>query len=890
MGPLRSSFASAAMSMPMIALSMMSACVLYAAASTIDYSTGNGASVAPQGNFYDASGKRLSLTSSTSSTLEFNGVVTRIGNYAFHNCCELTSITLPNSVTSVGYFAFSNCKTLNSPVYNATLFARLPENYSTSYAIPEGIKIIASAALRNCSNLPAVTIPNGVTSIEESAFAYCSSLETITIPASVTSIDEFAFQNCTGLTSIYAGTIPAQIDATTFNNIDKTKCVLYVPNGSKVAYENSSYWNEFSTINEYTPNSNGLENVLNYDEEIILTDGIEYTRTTATYTSLFSYSRKFSVTTWCTIVLPVALDYDDWSANFEMAEISGVDVTLNADGSIKSFTPQQTILGQGSQTVPNRPYMIRAKKANSKTAQIISKTNCIVYPAEAQTVEHTYGNYIFRFIGTYCKVAAPNLTKKYTVGGGVWKVCSSTSSVGAFRIYLEIEKSNSPQDENSSNSEDITSDDASEYTAVVKLTDSESYTSTSEVKASLFSYSRKFSVTTWCTIVLPVALDYDDWSANFEMAEISGVDVTLNADGSIKSFTPQQTILGQGSQTVPNRPYLIRAKKANSKTAQIISKTNCIVYPAEAQTVEYTYGNYTFRFIGTYCKVAAPNLTNKYTVGGGVWKACSSTSSVGAFRIYLEIVEEAASNSNLLGSGQEEDNNDEEIYDVIMKFTDGDTYTGTEKVNAALFSYSRIFKVTTWGTIVLPVALDYEDWSSSFEFAEITGVDVSLNSDGTISSFDTQRKVLGAGSQTEPNRPYFIRAKKANSTTAQTIRKKNCTVYPAEAQVEEFTYGNYTFRVVGTYDKMEAGSLIGKYCVGSGKWIACKATSTMMPMRNYLEIIEDASAASKAPNRETALEDVRGDIVPDVTTVSSRIIGLKPGTYNINGRKIIVTY
>jgi len=87
--------------------------------------------------------------------------------------------------------------------------------------------------------------------IDKSAFAYCSSLTSITIPNSVTMIDEHAFECCTNLTSIYVGTTPAQIAPSTFNNIDKNKCTLYVPSGSKSAYEDTQYWNEFEFIVEY---------------------------------------------------------------------------------------------------------------------------------------------------------------------------------------------------------------------------------------------------------------------------------------------------------------------------------------------------------------------------------------------------------------------------------------------------------------------------------------------------------------------------------------------------------------------------------------------------------------------------------------------------------------
>ena len=165
-----------------------------------------------------------------------------------------------------------------------------------------------------------------------------------------------------------------------------------------------------------------------------------------------------------------------------------------------------------------------------------------------------------------------------------------------------------------------------------------------------------------------------------------------------------------------------------------------------------------------------------------------------------------------------------------MNYADGTAYTNMVKKNVASFSYSRKFKSTKWGTIILPVALDYADWKDRFEIAEISGVQV--NSDDT---YTAERVVLGAGSSTLPNHPYLIRSKAYAPTKEQSITKKNCTVWPAEPQSVAIPSGDKTIFFFGSYEHMSAADLVGCYYASGGKFVP--ATGSLNPMRVFLEII-----------------------------------------------------
>lgn len=171
----------------------------------------------------------------------------------------------------------------------------------------------------------------------------------------------------------------------------------------------------------------------------------------------------------------------------------------------------------------------------------------------------------------------------------------------------------------------------------------------------------------------------------------------------------------------------------------------------------------------------------------------------------------------------------EPVYSGTLSYTDPSPYLVERKINVATFSYSRKYKSNKWGTIVLPVALDYADWKARFEIAEIVGI--TINANGT---FTAKRNVLGEGSTTVPNRPYLIRSKANTPNTAQTIKKQNCTAYPATPDAVKIVADGKTFRFVGSYLPIDFSVLPGRYYASGGNFVP--ATGSLNPMRVYLEI------------------------------------------------------
>ena len=177
-----------------------------------------------------------------------------IGSYAFQGCAGIEELNLSDTVTSVGEYAFQYTKAQDNFIKAASEATEEKDRYwisgdilllayvaegQTAIHVPEGVKIIAGAALCGwdeayapddpedlladglskyniTNNVTELHLPEGLEVIESMAFLRMACIETVDLPSTLRVIGENAFYFCTKLREVTGGESLETIGGTAF--------------------------------------------------------------------------------------------------------------------------------------------------------------------------------------------------------------------------------------------------------------------------------------------------------------------------------------------------------------------------------------------------------------------------------------------------------------------------------------------------------------------------------------------------------------------------------------------------------------------------------------------------------------------------------------------------
>ncbi|MBQ3323208.1 MAG: leucine-rich repeat domain-containing protein, partial [Muribaculaceae bacterium] len=226
--------------------------------------------VDPENTVYDSreNCNALIMTSTNELLMGCNtsfipSTVESIADHAFYNFDGLKTMTIPASVTKIGYQAFRDCDGLERVAINGQLSsfgAHAFEGCSSLHDVQlcEGIQCISLNCFESCNSLKTINIPESVNVIDSCAFLYCTNLESVNLGENIQRIGGKAFMSCSSLTSIHSYIqMPQNVScgSRVFDGVDKSLCMLFVPDGTVSLYQARSPWKDFINIveNSYVP-------------------------------------------------------------------------------------------------------------------------------------------------------------------------------------------------------------------------------------------------------------------------------------------------------------------------------------------------------------------------------------------------------------------------------------------------------------------------------------------------------------------------------------------------------------------------------------------------------------------------------------------------------------
>lgn len=318
------------------------------------------------------------LASCYIDTLIISEGVETIGDYAFQNNYYMKLLTLPTSLRSIGKYAFYNCHDL------------------TELLITQGVETIGEWAFNSCSSLKKIELPSTLKSIGQHAFRglgnATSVISRIQTPFEIKGTvfcESFSEENWDSETQTYDSIYTA------------SKATLYVPIGTKTAYQDIEGWRMFANIIEGDPQETTVDG-LNY--LCIVGAG------TATVTGRADETLR-------NITIPSTIPYEGSTYN----------VKAIANRALESCSIDTLVISEGIETIGDYAFQYNYNSLKSVTL-----------PSSLRTI----GNYAFYYNYGFNNLVIPQGVE--SIGDYAFRNCSglkrvelgsTIKSIGEFAFY-----------------------------------------------------------------------------------------------------------------------------------------------------------------------------------------------------------------------------------------------------------------------------------------------------------------------------------------------------------------------------------------------------------------------------------------------------------------------
>lgn len=569
------------------------------------------------GVFAQSENNKIYYTSSNGKIVTPNsqasGFISSIASNTYDTEKGEGCITFTSNLSTIESKAFLGCSNL------------------TSITIPESVRWILNWAFQGCTNLTTVNIPESslLTSLGTRAFYECTKLTTIKLPCA--SLGDFAFASCTNLKDVYF--CFTNLANYTLEPFSLPRPNIHVYKGMKSKYTSSDKWRYYTIIDD-----------IDYQTVTDIAFSQPY------YAVEVGEEGTLSATVWPSDALLKDVKWTTESSLIELDETTGQFRGL-ADGKALVKATSVDYAGfsadvwvyvgnaEREEAISLSQNIMDLRLGYSSTLTTIQATSTgsdkPVTWTSSDTNVATVSNGVVNGVG----VGTATITA--TIGDGVSASCTVD-------VYL---KTTTLTDGAVSTYDNFVTDDFDQIT-----------------------YTRNFSNTKWQALYVPLAIRYEEWKDDFDVAYINSVRQYDNdGDGAVDE-TIMDVIYIKAGELYPNMPYLIKAKSTGE---QSIINNDAMLYKAQNTSIECSTMLAKYTFKGTYETIPAATLLSKkyYAMGGGSLIMTNGTSKLKPFRWYMAITARnpmyntAASNPQSIAIRVvgEENEYETKLYDVVRE-------------------------------------------------------------------------------------------------------------------------------------------------------------------------------------------------------------------------------